>query len=368
MKKKVVEYIARIQDGGAETLVKDYALFLDKEKFDVTVLCEDYKKDSANYKQLLENNIKMISLYEPNFFINKVIQRIIGQKHVGRLLKKELEKICPDILHVHLESLEATYYARDVLKNTKLLFTCHNVPELKIGDKRPKERDACKYLLKNNNLQIIALHEDMKNEINKMFNINSTIVIKNGIDINKFKNVSKTSKQIRKELGIAEDAYVIGHIGRFTYQKNHEFIVKVFNEAIKLNNKAFLLLIGEGKEKTTIENKLKELNTNNYLILSRRKNIPELLKAMDVFLLPSRYEGLSVAYVEAQASGLPSVVSDTINPESFLSNNITKLSLENDIEEWANSCLNPKANISDYGNIYEYDISKEIKTLENLYL
>ena len=83
MKTKLVEFIGRIQDGGAETLVKDYALMLDKEKFDVTILCEDYREDSAVYKTLKENGVKIVAMYERSFFINKVLARLFGKRYVS---------------------------------------------------------------------------------------------------------------------------------------------------------------------------------------------------------------------------------------------------------------------------------------------
>ena len=107
MKKiKLVEFIGRIQDGGAETVVKDYALMLDKEKFDVTILCEDYKKESNVYKTLVRNGVKIVTMYEPSFFVHKVITRLFGKQHVARLFEKAIKGLEPDIIHAHLELLE----------------------------------------------------------------------------------------------------------------------------------------------------------------------------------------------------------------------------------------------------------------------
>ena len=369
MKKKLVEFIGRIQDGGAETLVKDYALLLDKDKFDITVLCEDYRPESNNYKTLVKNNVKIISMYEKSFFINKVLARLIGKRYVSWLLRKQIKKLKPDIIHAHLELLEILYYVRDLLQDIKLLFTCHNPPELLIGDKRPKERDACRYLLDHNNLQIIALHEQMANEINEMFNINNTVAIRNAIDFNKFRNVSVSKEEIRKTLGIDKESYVIGQVGRFAYQKNPEFTVNVFKELLKKKDNANLLLIGRGKQ----ESMLRKMIDDNHLeekvkILVGRDDIPELLKAIDVFILRSRFEALGIVLIEAQVSGLPCVVSDNIPSEAYQSKNITRLSLDEPIDKWVDALLNPVGNIDSYGDINNYDMNKEIKRLENLYL
>lgn len=369
MKKKLIEFIGRLQDGGAETLVKDYALLLDKDKFDVIVLCEDYVKDSNVYKTLIDSNIKVVSMYEKSFFINKVLARIFGKKYVAKLFEKEIEKIKPDIIHAHLELLEVLYYARDYLKGVKLLFTCHNLPKMLIGDDRPKERDACRYLLDNYNLQIIALHQEMADEINEMFNIDNTKVIRNAIDFNKFRNITKTKTEIRNELGIGENSYVVGQVGRFAYQKNPEFTINVFKRLLDRKPDAYLMLVGRGNKLKAIKKQIKELNIEDKVLIKvGADNVEELLKAMDVFIMPSRYEGLGIVLIEAQVSGLPCVVSDKVPQEVYQSKNITCLSLNDDIDLWVDALLNRKGNIKKYGNLEDYDMNKEIKHLEQLYL
>ena len=370
MKKlKLIEFIGRIQDGGAETLVKDYALMLDKEKFDVTILCEDYRPQSNVYKTLKENNVKIVSMYEHSFFINKVLARLFGKRYVAMLFKKAIKALKPDVLHAHLELLEVLYYARESLDGISLLFTCHNPPEKLIGDERPAERDACRYLLDHNDLQIIALHEDMARQIEEMFGIDNVKVIRNGIDLNRFRNVAVTKEEKRKELNIPEDAWVIGQVGRFTYQKNPEFTVSVFHELLKKRKDAYLLLIGRGNQEEELRKQIKELGIEDHTkLLVSRNDIPELLKALDVFILPSRFEGFGIVLVEAQAAGLPCVVSDNVPEQVYLSNAVTKLSLNEEKEKWVDALLDPKGNIFSYHDIEDYDMKKEIRNLEKLYL
>ena len=369
MKTKLVEFIGRIQDGGAETLVKDYALMLDKEKFDITILCEDYKEESAVYKTLKENNVKIITMYERSFFVNKVLARIFGKKYVSILFKNAIRRIKPDIIHTHLELLEVLYYARSELNGVKLFFTCHNPPQKLIGDELPAERDACRYLIDHNDLHIIALHEGMAQEIKEMYQIDDVSVIRNGIDLDRFANVKKTREEKRREIGIPENSYVIGQVGRFTYQKNPEFTVRVFNELLKEKDNAYLLLVGRGKQEAELKKQIKELGIEkNAKVLVSRDDIPELLKAMDVFILPSRFEGFGIVLIEAQASGLPCVVSDNVPSQVYQSKHITKLSLRDPLHDWVKALLNPEGNISDYGDINDYDMHNEIKRLEDLYL
>ena len=368
MKTKVIEYIGRIQDGGAETIVKDYSLNLVRDGFDVYVVCRDYVKDSYIYKTLKENNINIVSMY-PEFNIpSRILARIFGVKYVSNKLRKIINDIKPDVLHAHLECLETLYYAKDCLDGIKLFFTCHNLPKMCIGSDRPKEMNACKYFVENNNMQIIALHDDMAKEINDMFNINNTVVIKNGIDFNKFRNVTKSKKEIRSSLNIPNDAYVIGQVGRFAYQKNPEFTVNVFSELLKKNSNSYLLLIGRGQEENNLKKQIKQLEIEGKVqILTNRTDIPELLKAIDVFMLPSRFEGLGIVLIEAQVSGLPCVVSDNIPNEAFQSKNITRLNLNDSYDIWVDSLLKPKGNINMFGDINEYDMNVQIKKLETYY-
>ena len=369
MKTKVVEFIGRLQDGGAEMLVKDYCLLLDKELFDVEVLCEDYVETSAVYKTLKQNGIPITAVYKPSFFINKVLARLLGKKYVAILIGKAIRKLKPDVMHVHLEMLEILYHARDCLDGIRLLFTCHNPPQMLIGDQRPGERDACRYLIDHNGLQIIALHEEMAKEINEMFNVDNTAVIRNGVDFDKFRNIPKTKSEIREGLGIPENAYVVGHVGRFAYQKNAEFTLKVFRELLKKRPDAYLLLIGRGKQENELRQLIKDYQIEDKVkMLVGRDDVPELMKAMDVFILPSRFEGLGIVVIEAQVSGLPCVVSDNVPEEAYQTPRITRLSLDEEIDVWVDALLDPKGNIETYGNLDDYDMRKEIRNLEKLYL
>lgn len=367
MKTKIIQYVSRIKDGGAETLLRDYALLLNKDKFDVVVVCEDYVKDSANYRFLIDNNIKCISTYGKLDYTCRVLARIFGAKFKAMLLKKQLKKLEADVIHIHLESLEVIKLLSEELINTKLIFTCANVPDFCIGNKKPKEMEACSYLLKHNNLQILALHQEMADEINKMFNINNVLVFRSGTNFKRFENLN-SKEEIRELIGVPKDCYLVGHIGRFAYQKNHEFLIRVFSEITKIKNNAHLLLIGSGKLKNDIQQQLEELNLiDKTTIICNRTDTPELLKSMDVFLFPSRFEGLSVSMVEAQVAGIPCVVSNKIANETYCSKNITELSFDDDITIWAKECINPKGNIKDWNNIDDYDLNKIVLRLEDLY-
>ena len=139
----------------------------------------------------------------------------------------------------------------------------------------------------------------------KAYDSGKVYLLNNAIDLDKFKYNESLRKEKRKELGIGEDTLVIGHIGRFVAQKNHTFLIDIFNELHKKNHNSLLLLVGQGPLKEEIENKVKELKLNDSVrFLGQRNDANELYQAFDVFCLPSLYEGLPVVGVEAQATGL----------------------------------------------------------------
>lgn len=164
-------------------------------------------------------------------------------------------------------------------------------------------------------------------------------VIPNAIDCSKFCFDSEVRNEMRKSLHI-EDKFVVGHVGRFTYQKNHDFLIDIFNEIHKINPKAVLLLIGDAVGNMSYYEKAKQKVAQYGLtecvqFLGMRNDVPLLMQAMDCFVLPSRFEGLPVVGIEAQAAGLPCFFSDTITREVGLTELAHFVSLKDSSEDWA---------------------------------
>lgn len=196
-------------------------------------------------------------------------------------------------------------------------------------------------------------------------------VIYNAIDVHRFEYNPDVRKKIREEYNL-EDFFVVGHIGRFNVQKNHEFLIDVFNELLKSKQKLKLILIGEGELQDKIKNKVKELKIeDNVLFLGVRNNVNEFYQAMDCFVLPSFFEGLPVVGVEAQASGLTCIFSDRITKEINLTEKVKFVSI-NSINDWINALKNLKLNDDRKKNlelIYEnYEIKNIAQKLECEYL
>lgn len=160
-------------------------------------------------------------------------------------------------------------------------------------------------------------------------------IILNGIDAEKFKFNEEIRQKIRSEL-LLENKLAIGHVGSFYPVKNHEFLLKCFWEILKINSNACLLLIGEGPTKERIIALAKELDIYDKVkFLGLKSNVNDYMQAMDVFVLPSLYEGLPVTLIEAQAAGLPCMVSDSVTTEVSVTENCVFKSLKNDLSQWA---------------------------------
>lgn len=196
-------------------------------------------------------------------------------------------------------------------------------------------------------------------------------LVKNGIDLAKYAYDPVKRETKRSELGLAEDTFVVGHVGNFVYAKNHLFLLEIFAKVTEKKPKAMLLLAGDGELRADIEKKIAELHIQDkVLLLGMRRDIPDLLQAMDVYLFPSVYEGLPVALVEAQAAGLPCVISDAIAPESKITDHIEAYSLQMSVDKWADKVVEWSQHArSDSTEILRkagYDIMDTVRLYENL--
>lgn len=158
-----------------------------------------------------------------------------------------------------------------------------------------------------------------------------------GIDLEPFEK--PPPENLKESLGIPGGARVMGHIGGFYFEKNHEFLLSLFAHMAKTDLKLMLLLIGDGPLKEKIEKQTKALGIDDRVVFTGvRKDIPDLLSIIDLFVFPSLFEGLGLALIEAQAAGVPCLVSDTVPREASINDDlVTFIPLGEDIEEWINT-------------------------------
>ena len=167
-------------------------------------------------------------------------------------------------------------------------------------------------------------------------------ILYNAIDTEKFRYNPQKRKEIRELYGIAEDTFLIGHIGRFVTQKNHSYLLEILSLVSQKHKNISLLLVGNGPLLPQIMNMGIELGVHKYIIYAGyHENVADYLDAMDIFVMPSLYEGFPCTCIEAQANGLPCIISNNITKEICINANVEMLSInKNDIELWTYIILN----------------------------
>lgn len=270
------------------------------------------------------------------FFIEQVamelgIKRVIVHSHsTGIDVADEIERVERTRIHNKFKEEFSFKYATDVCACSKL------AAEWLYGDNIPKERIK---------------------------------ILPNAINAEKYIYNSKLREEMRRKLGVA-DRIVIGNVGRYSFQKNQEFLVKTFAKAVKKNEKLFLLCLGQGEEIDNILTLVYDLGIKDSVaILGWQDNVCDYLQAMDAFFLPSRFEGFPISLIEAQAAGLLCYVADTVTREAAITNLVNYLPLEEDkwIAEMVNAKCFPRENMYEVVSLAGYDIKGAADVLMNFY-
>ena len=199
---------------------------------------------------------------------------------------------------------------------------------------------------------------------------NELIVLNNAVNVDDFKYNAEVRSRIRKELGIKNEL-VLGHIGRFNKQKNHDFLIDIFKSVVNIKPDSILLLAGEGDLRVRIEKKVRQLGLSDKVkFLGVRGDVSDLMQAMDIFLFPSLFEGLPVVLVEAQAAGLRCIVSSAITRESDVTGRVEFMNLHEAPEKWANLILTSTYEHADTAKLMSskgYDTASMAKWLADYY-
>lgn len=203
-----------------------------------------------------------------------------------------------------------------------------------------------------------------------LFGNKEFVVIPNAVDAARFSFDQTVREQVRKEMAL-EDAFVVGHAGRFAYAKNHEFLLEIFKAFLKQKANAVLLLAGTGEKEEKIRQLAKDLQiADRVRFLGSRSDMDRLYQAMDVFVMPSKFEGIPVVGIEAQFAGLPCVFSDRVPKEVMFTDQCCFVELHRKAEAWAEWIV--KAENPNRGEGITdpsvYDIRHACRTLEAYYM
>ena len=361
---RVAQVMGKWVGGGVEAVVMNYYRFIDKNKIQFDFICDEDSTDIPYHEiEEMGGRVILIPPYQRIFKYQKELRKIFRNNNYK-------------IVHSHINTLSIF----PLLAAKKVGVPIRIAHSHSTTNKKEWKKNILKQVLRPFS-RLFATNYFCCSELagrwlfgNKLYNQNKVYLLNNAIDLDKFKYDEKIRKQIRSELNIDDDTLVIGHIGRFVKQKNHEFLIDIYSEIYKRNNNSLLLLVGQGPDRDKIEDKVKDLGlSNNIKFLGQRGDANRLYQAFDVFLLPSLYEGLPVVGVEAQASGLLCILSSAMTKETKVLDITTFVDLSNTKEEWANILLDKynkytrvdtKNEISNNG----FNIRLEANKLENKYL
>lgn len=174
---------------------------------------------------------------------------------------------------------------------------------------------------------------------NRAYKAGKVSILHNAVDLRFFSYDESNRTQVRKEFGVAENTLLVGHVGRFDVQKNHTFLLRIFNEMLQEKPDSKLLLVGNGTLEKQLRDEVVQLGiTDNVIFAGVRSDIPRVLSAMDVFVFPSLYEGMPNTVIESQATGLPCVIADTITRQADITGLVEYLPLGN-AQMWADRAL-----------------------------
>ncbi len=354
---RILQIIGVVCGGGVENVVMNYYRHIDKKKIQFDFVIDDHEKS------LLDDEIEAMGgkIYHIRTYKENIVE---WTYEIYKIVKENQY----EIVHVHMNTLSVFPLLAAWLAGSKTRIAHNHSTAVK----SEKMRSAIKYLLR----PFTPLFANRYAACSKlagewMFGKNATMsgkvrIIHNAIDRKNFAYRKDIRIQLCKELDISEKTFVVGHVGRFMYQKNHEFLLEVFKSICKEKKDAVLLMIGDGELREKIEKKVKEDDLDRKVrFLGVKRNVKDYYNVMDSFVFPSRYEGLGLAVLEAEANGLPCIVSERVSKEVKITEFVTFVALEKGPEKWAEQILSKKRGTVDTMCFLKngYDIEEEAKKL-----
>lgn len=323
----VLHCLARMNRGGAETLIMNVFRHIDRTKYKFCFLLNDEVCDYTEEIKQLGGEIYVIPTRS---------QGLISYcRSLNSFFKAYSDRF--DAVHLHtssLSSLEILFYAKKY-GITKRVIHSHNT--VQAGILHNVLHWCNKPCLRFLATDYLSCSQVASNWLYKFTGVlDKSVVVNNGINLNQFQFSLDARNRIREKYGICKDTIVIGHIGRFDIVKNHTFLIDVYVEFLKLHPNSILMLIGTGVLFEEMKNKANQIGLGEKIIFAGLQSaINEYLSSFDYFVFPSLYEGLPVALVEAQSSGVMTICSDKVSKEAKISEYLSYYELEKSAKDWA---------------------------------
>jgi glycosyltransferase involved in cell wall biosynthesis len=336
MKKILLVIWGGIHYGGVSVLLQNLIGHMDYADLDIDLYAFGCVESKEVFDKFCDLKINIILGNHENYSVKEII------RDLNKLIKTNEY----DVLHCNTGGLELTAV-------TMMLSWIHRVP-VRIAHSHnqkltpiPYGRRELVYQVINSKLATIKLAcsgEAARHMFGKHGGLGCSI-LKNGIEYQKYLYNEKTRLAVRAELG-KTGSLIVGHVGRFEEQKNHEFLIDIFYSIKQKRDNAFLVLVGTGSLMTHIKEKVKRLGIEDSVcFVGTTDRVQDYLQAMDVFVLPSKSEGLGMVAVEAQAADLLTVCSDTVPREAEITTRIRFFPLEKEAVQWCDMILNEMENM-----------------------
>ena len=342
--------------GGVDNLVMNQISYLHKQGHEIWVqYCDGMKEEKIDFYK--DNECHLVKM--PRF-----------KDGILKFIKKEkdfFKKEKFDIIHSHICHFTLMVLIAAKKANIKNRIICHSHyddyykgwPYLRLL--MPMVRHEFK---KSKSILVASSQKSGK----ALFGNSTFKKIYNGIDTQKFAYSTDIRKRKRSELGIMDNQIAIGYVAMFRKQKNHEFLIEVFNEFLKIKPESILVLVGSGELEEQIRNKCEKLGLiSKVKFLGLRQDVNEILNAIDLCFFPTKFEGFSMGLIEYQCNGIPTVCSDEAPEEIKQVDSFIFNKLSNSADDWAKSgadLLKNNPRVDNSKIIYNNKLDKECFSIE----
>ncbi len=360
---RICHIIGDFVNGGVESVLYNYFSHMDLDKFEVHIIGHGIK-----VQECADRFINM------GFQIHNVTPKSIDLKRSLKEMKDIFKKYKFDIIHAHLTEWACVPMFLGWQCSIKVRVNHSHMAEKPQGLKNKLYYGVRLFFGKLFATDYFACGRDAGIYLfgKKAVESGKVHILPNAIDFEKFKPDAALRNKKRTELGVDDGTIVLGHVGRFFEQKNHEFLIDIFKDYHNRCPKSVLILLGDGALKQKILDKVNKYKLEGIVkFLGVRSDVEDWYQAMDVFVLPSLFEGFPVVGVEAQASGVPCLFSTAITPEIAISSSAKFLPIEDGTEPWVDE-IGLSMGKETHTNIVvdrdHYDITKNANFLEQFYL
>lgn len=364
MKKRILVIGLTERMGGVETFIYNTTRFSDKSKYKY-----DFLVHGTDHTVFQKEITDFYNDGEDHFFFVPSIKKhpVSSLRALSRFYKNNASKY--DYIHLETGATSEIMYVYPFIKKYSLKVITHSHNG---NGYTPVVNAIFRPLVNKASLKELSCSDEATNWLFGEKRQKSVITVNNGINVERFTFNVQARKEIRNKYHISDDALVIGHIGRFSEQKNHKFILKVFKQVLNQRPDAILMLVGTGELKDEIKKQISNLDLQQKVILcGLQAKTEDFYSAFDIFLMPSLYEGLPVVGVEAQCEGLPCFFSNNISREIGITDLSSFISLDESPIEWSRKILAKSlVDRKKYPAIIDendFSIRSTVKELESIY-